>query len=68
MFFAEKKRHAAEDAEAAIDETPGERYSPDRSGDERERNDAGAGDESEIEEPAIADRIAVRADECDGED
>ncbi len=67
MFFAEKKRNAAEDAKAAIDETPRKWNAADGAGNERERDDSGARDEAEVEEPAVADGIAIWSDEGDGD-
>ena len=64
---AEEKRDRAEDTEAAIDETPAEGDAADGAGDQREWNDAGAGDEAEGDDPLVAHGIDERADEEDGE-
>ena len=62
------ERGSAEDAEAAVDESPGEGSATDRSGDEGERNDCDAGDEAERYHPLVANWIKKRPDEDDGDD
>jgi hypothetical protein len=65
---AEEEGNDAEDAEAAVDETPIGRYTPDGSGDEGERDHPGARNDSELEDPFVADGINERADESNGDD
>lgn len=54
---ADEERNDAEDAEAAVDQAPVRGYAPDGSGDEGERDDARAGDDSELKNPFIGDGI-----------
>lgn len=71
MFYAveaDEKRDGSEDAEAAVDETPGEGNAADWAGDEGEGNDRDAGDDAELEDPLVADGVAQGAEEGDGED
>ena len=65
---ADEEWNDAENAEAAVDQAPVRGYAPDRSGDKGEGNDAGAGDDSELEYPLVADWVDERSDEGDGDD
>ena len=64
----DEKGDGSEDAEAAVDETPGEGDASEWSGDESERNDCDAGDDAELKDPLVADGVAQGAEEGDGED
>ena len=64
---ADEKRDRSEDAEAAVDETPGAWNAADWTCDEGERNDGGAGDDAELKYPFVADRVAPGANEDDRE-
>jgi hypothetical protein len=65
---ADEERDSSKDAEAAVDETPERRDAAERSGDEGEGKDAGAGDYAELKHPFVADRVAQWAEEDDGQD
>lgn len=65
---ADEKRDGPEYAEAAVDETPGQRDPSELAGDKGEGNDRDAGDDTELEDPFVADGIAQGAEERDGED
>ena len=65
---ADEKGDGSEDAEAAVDETPGEGDSSGLAGDEGEGNDRDAGDDAELEDPLVADRVAQGAEKGNGED
>jgi hypothetical protein len=65
---ADEEGDGSEDTEAAIDETPGERDATELTSDECERDDGNAGDDAELDHPLVADGIAQRAEEGDGED
>jgi len=65
---ADEERDCPEDAKAAVDEAPVGLYAPDWPGDEGERNDAGTGDDAELEYPFVSDGIDQRTDEGDGDD
>lgn len=67
--FAERNEegNGCEDAEAAVDDAPGERDAANGAGDEREGEDSGASDEAELQHPFIADGVDEWTDECDGE-
>lgn len=59
---------SADDAEAAVDEAPPGRDAADGAGDQREKEDAGGADEAEGDDPFVADRVEVWADEEDRDD
>ena len=65
---ADEEGDGSEDAEAAVDETPGEWDVTELAGDESEGDDGDAGDDAELDYPLVADGIAQRAEEGDGED
>jgi hypothetical protein len=65
---ADEKGDGSEDAEAAVDGTPEGRDAAEGAGDEGERNDGDASDHAELEHPFVADGIAQRAEEGDGQD
>src|SRR5579871_4738932 len=65
---AEEQRDRAKDAEAGVDTTPVERNATNGPGDEGERDNARAGDESEMQDPFIADGVDQRSDKSDGDD
>lgn len=65
---ADEEGDGSEDAEAGVDETPGERDAAHRAGDEGERKHADAGDDSELQDPFVADGVDEWADEGDCED
>ena len=65
---ADEKGDGSEDAEAAVDETPGEGNASERAGDEGEGNDCDAGDDAELKDPLVADGVAQGAEEGNGED
>jgi hypothetical protein len=62
----DEQRHGAENAKAAIDEAPGQRDSPDRTGDESERDDADTGDKAKRDDSFVAHGIDPRPDKGDG--
>jgi len=64
----DEKGDGTEDAEAAVDETPGEGDASEWSGDEGQGNDCDAGDDAELKDPLVADGVAQGAEEGDGED
>ena len=64
---ADKERHDADDAEAAIDESPIKRDASDGSGDERQGQHAGACDHSENDHPFVAYRVDERTKEGHGD-
>lgn len=65
---AEQKGKSAEDGKGGVDEAPEERDAADRAGDEGQEKDAGAADEAEVDDPLVADRVAIGAEEEDGEE
>lgn len=68
MVEADQKRDNANDSEAAVDETPIRGYTPDGSCNEGEGHYPGAGNDSELEDPLVADGIDERPDESYGDD
>jgi hypothetical protein len=52
----QRKRYRAANSKAAIDETPAKRNAADGSSDEGERDDASTRDQTECDDPFIADR------------
>jgi len=62
---ADKERYDPNDPEAAVDQTPVKRDTPHRPGDEGKGNYAGAGNESELEYPLVADGVDERTNEGD---
>jgi len=64
---ADHEWQSTEDAKATVDKTPRQRDATDLAGDERERNDAGAGNQAEGDNPLVADRIDVGTNECNGD-
>ena len=55
---ADEKRDGTEDAEATVDQTPGEGNASELAGEEGEGNDGDAGDHAKLEDPLVADGIA----------
>jgi len=64
---ATQKRDGSEDSKAAIDESPRDRNATDMACDESEWNHSSASDQTKRDDPFVADRIAVRAYEQNGE-
>lgn len=65
---ADEKGDNPDEAEGAVDESPVGRYPTDGSGDEGERDDACAGDDAELKDPFVADRVDEWTEEGDGDD
>jgi hypothetical protein len=65
---ADEERDDADDAEAAVDETPVWRNAANGSGNEGEGDDSSAGDDAELEYPPVAERVDERTDERNGND
>src|SRR5579863_7072803 len=65
---ADEERYDADDAEAAIDEAPVERNAANGSGDEGQWKNTDTGDDSEDEDPFVANRIDERAEESKSND
>jgi hypothetical protein len=65
---AEQEWDAADDTETAIDQAPRKGNAAQRAGDECQRKHGSAGDESESDDPLVADGIEVRPDECHRDD
>ncbi len=65
---ANQEWNSAKDPKAAINQPPGDGNSAYLPGDERQGNDARAGDETEGDYPLIADWIAIGAYEHNGDD
>ena len=65
---ADEKGDGSENAEAAVDEAPGQGDASDGAGDKGERNDRDAGDQAELEDPLVADRVAKGSDKGNSED
>ena len=55
---ADEKGDGSDDAEAAVNETPGEWDATEWAGDEGKRDHGDAGDHAELEHPFVTDRIA----------
>ena len=64
---ANQQRERTKDPETAVDETPAKRDAAYGTSNEGERYHACAGDKPEGDEPLIANRIDVWADECYGD-
>ncbi len=65
---ADEEGHGSEDAEAAVHEPPEGWDAAERTRDQRQRQDADARENAELENPLIADGVGERAEEGDGED
>ena len=65
---AEQKRNSAEDSETAIDTSPRDRNATNMSCDERQWNHSSTSDEPEGDHPLVTDRIAIPAEERNGDD
>ena len=68
VVTAEKKRKSAKDGEGGVNASPEHWYLTDGTSDEREKKDADAADETEVDDPAIADRIAIGSEEEEGKE
>ncbi len=68
VVAAEQEGESAGDRECGVDEAPKDGDAAERAGDEGEQKDAGAGDKTEVDDPLVADRIAIGAEEEDGEE
>jgi len=55
---ADEQGDSSEDAEATVDESPGERDATELAGDEGEGYYGDAGDDTELDDPLVADGIA----------
>jgi hypothetical protein len=64
---ATHERNRAEDAKAAINESPWDRNAADMTRDESKRNHSSAGNQTKRDDPFVAYRIAVWADEQNSE-
>ena len=68
VVAAEQERESAEDGEAGVDALPEKGDTAERTGDEGEKKNAATADEAEVDDPAVADGIVIRAEEEDGEE